>query len=215
LMKKSALASRNWMGEIDPLAFMNLRSPQEAAALKWKYWLRGEPELTLRISRQVLANRLPEIDKPLPLRRKMADSSLVLLFDRDPAAPRLRGQLDPADIDRAIAGLTPDRELMRRETAFDITWLRQAARQAAIEALLAAQTYRRDHGELPERLSQLVPDYLDAMPVDPSIRRENHFGIAVTNRPRRSPGARAPTELMGKEISCMSPMTQQQMSDSS
>jgi hypothetical protein len=32
---------------------------------------------------------------------------------------------------------------------------------------LAVRAYFREHGALPKRLSQLVPDYLVAVPVDP------------------------------------------------
>jgi hypothetical protein len=35
-----------------------------------------------------------------------------------------------------------------------------------VEALLAAKAYADVHGELPERLDQLVPLYLDAVPLD-------------------------------------------------
>ena len=39
-----------------------------------------------------------------------------------------------------------------------------------MEALLAAQAYRRDKGEFPESLEQLVPEYLAAVPLDPCDR---------------------------------------------
>jgi hypothetical protein len=49
--------------------------------------------------------------------------------------------------------------------------LREAGNLAALEQLaragLAAARYRDKHGTFPERLEQLVPDYLPSMPVDP------------------------------------------------
>ena len=48
--------------------------------------------------------------------------------------------------------------------------LRDLRAQAAVRALLtglAAKRYQLAHGELPERLDSLVPDYLEALPTDP------------------------------------------------
>jgi hypothetical protein len=49
--------------------------------------------------------------------------------------------------------------------------VREAGRLAALEQLaragLAAARYRAKHGQYPERLEQLVPAFLPAMPADP------------------------------------------------
>ncbi len=44
-------------------------------------------------------------------------------------------------------------------------------RQAVLEVTLELQKYRREHGQLPAELSRLVPQYLDAIPVDPCDRK--------------------------------------------
>ncbi len=44
---------------------------------------------------------------------------------------------------------------------------RQEARRLSLEAAIAAELYRRDYGNLPETLDNLVPDYLPAVPTDP------------------------------------------------
>ena len=45
--------------------------------------------------------------------------------------------------------------------------LHQAARQAAIQVVLAAQAYQRENGTFPENLQQLVPEFLEAIPLAP------------------------------------------------
>ena len=167
LALRNTLRSRSWIQFVDVPSFVDQTSPVTGVAMKMLYWVVGEPELTLRISRHVLANQLSEIDKPLRERRKLASLGLVMLFDPDPAAPRLPGQLDPARIDRAINRSLVSRSGLRATQQFDQGVLRQMAKQAAIEVLLAAQAYRRDHGEFPETLLSLVPNYLDEVPSDP------------------------------------------------
>jgi hypothetical protein len=44
---------------------------------------------------------------------------------------------------------------------------RAQARQAASRSSIAIERYRRVHGEAPEGLDQLVPDFLDRPPIDP------------------------------------------------
>lgn len=44
---------------------------------------------------------------------------------------------------------------------------RQEAKLLSLDAAIAAELYRRDHGELPKSLEDLVPDYLAAVPTDP------------------------------------------------
>jgi hypothetical protein len=55
-------------------------------------------------------------------------------------------------------------------------------RAAAVE--LALHLYRRDHGKLPEKLSELVPSYLPALPADPMAADGRTFGY--------HPGAQPP-----------------------
>ena len=44
---------------------------------------------------------------------------------------------------------------------------REAARRAALRLTLAAQRYRRQHGDWPAKLEDLVPDFIDTLPADP------------------------------------------------
>ncbi len=137
------------------------------AVTKMGFWVVGEPELTLRVDRQILANQIREIDKPVAARRPVAGAGVALLFDSDPAVPLLSGQLDVGGIDRGIQRAFMIRARLPVLIQVDRALLRQDARQLVFEVLLAAQAHRRDHGEFPENLAQLVPRFLPSVPLDP------------------------------------------------
>lgn len=151
------------------------------------YWVIGEPDRASRLFRQIMANQLPEIDKSPSQRRKLVGSGKAMLFDRDPAAPLSPGQLDAFEIDRNLSRTRLFLTLAPARTLFDRILVRQETRQNAFLILLAAQAYRRDHGEFPESLECLVPNYLDAIPLDPSnlagkslrYRRDNPTSAVV------------------------------------
>jgi hypothetical protein len=48
--------------------------------------------------------------------------------------------------------------------------------RAVVEAALAAQVYKADHGHYPPATSMLVPDYLPALPIDRFTRRPLEYG---------------------------------------
>jgi hypothetical protein len=167
LYMRNVTRSSDWNLEIAPTNPSGATSAAEAKIMKMLYWTVGEPEVCARIMRQILANQLPEIDKPIALRRKMVGSGATLLFELDPSISLPEGQLDPAGIERAIKRSSLTRMVLAALDQLDIAFLRRQARQATLEALLATQAYRRDHGEFPESLAQLVPKYLAAVPLDP------------------------------------------------
>ena len=49
----------------------------------------------------------------------------------------------------------------------DIAWQRDDARRAALDVVLASQQFQRIQGEFPESIEQLVPKFLDSVPIDP------------------------------------------------
>ncbi|HEY4262079.1 MAG TPA: hypothetical protein VGM98_18055 [Schlesneria sp.] len=167
LTNRNSLRSRDWANLIAPVNPGGLNNIAGPRAMRLLYWVVGEPEVSIRVSRQILANQLPEIDKPIDLRRKMVGSGATMLFDPDPSISLPNGQLEPAKIDRAIKRPSLTRMLLPSLAQIDSAFLARRGRQATLEALLAAQAYRRDHGEFPESLAQLVPNYLAAVPVDP------------------------------------------------
>lgn len=171
VLKVEYLALRNtftspaWSAVISPI---NPGNPAAASQpMRMGYWIVGEPELTLRLARQLLANQIQEIDKPIHLRRKTAGAGAAMMFDPDPTVPMLPGQLNPAGIDRGINSSSLTRMLIPTTKMYDTTMLRQKARQSTLEVLLAAQAYRRDHAEFPQTLQQLIPVYLESIPLDP------------------------------------------------
>ncbi len=50
---------------------------------------------------------------------------------------------------------------------------------AATRILLAAQSFRRSHGRLPDRLQELVPDFLPAVPADPFDGQEFRYSASA------------------------------------
>ena len=90
ILKSEYLADRNTLTSGKWLSVINdSKSAAIApAVIKGGLWVVGEPELTLRLFRQVLANQIQEIDKPVATRRKVVSTGIVLLFDPDPAIAR-------------------------------------------------------------------------------------------------------------------------------
>lgn len=167
LTTRNSLRSHDWVAVISPLNSGGPTSEAASKGMRLLYWVIGEPEISLRVSRQILANQLPEIDKPVHERRKIVGAGAVMLFDPDPSITQAPDQLDPAGIDRAISRSSLTRLLLPSLAPLDSAFLGRRARQATLEALLAAQAYRREHGEFPDSLAQLVPTYLAVVPTDP------------------------------------------------
>ena len=148
------------------------RVPALAVLRRPAMWLVGEPDVYLRLHRQILLNQLNEIDKPLGQRTKLVGTK-AMLFDPDPNVPMKRGQLDPTRLERAMPAsvvwqITDTCGIPTKPVEDHVSMER--TRQAALEVLLAAQAYRRDKGEYPESLDELVPQYLEAVPLDPCDR---------------------------------------------
>lgn len=164
----NTLAKPAWIDLLGPVNSGSApTSPAMASVMKMGFWVVGEPELSVRIFRQVLANQLVEIDKPVSQRQKLGGSGFVMVFDQAPNVPLKPAHLDVAGINRACTKSFLVRLLAPAAKNVDNALLRQEARQAVFEVLLAAQAYRRDHGEFPENLSLLVPKYIATIPLDP------------------------------------------------
>ena len=134
-------------------------------------WAQGQPELSLRLNRQLLANNAGEIDLPVHLRQPTLQSKKLLVFKLDPRVRRLRGQLDPAQLnarlDTSLSQLLLKQDLLSEMGLTDVRARLDGARLALIGLLLAAHEYQRTHGEFPASIEQLVPEFLDAVPSDP------------------------------------------------
>jgi len=128
-------------------------------------WVMGEPELNERALRFWLQNHLPFVDKE-PWERPPMDSH-ELFFDA-PSALTVSGAVIPVEeaaktlqASPTISSLLPN--FVNVMKAHD----RQLARYRVCVCVLAAQEYRRDHGNFPATLTDLVPKYLDRIPRDP------------------------------------------------
>lgn len=170
LAVRNSLASSRWLQVTGTGTAANSTSVAVTELMRLGYWTIGEPELSARLFRQMLANQIHEVDKPIAQRRKPAGNGLAMLFDPDPAVPLLPGQLDPARIDQGIKKSLVLQALAPSVKQVDTALLRQEARQQALVVMLALQAYRRRHGDFPEALVALVPDYLKAVPLDPCDR---------------------------------------------
>ncbi len=174
LLRTEYLALRNslgipgWMDNLGPAGGQVDAIPVQVQ--RGFFWMVGEPDLTIRLYRQIIANQVREIDKPLAVRRTLVGSGFAMLFDTDPAVTRADDELDASQIDRAVKLSIISKMLLLATKQVDNAYLRFLGRQAALEVLFAAQIYRRDSGEFPESLDSLVPQYLEAVPLDPCDR---------------------------------------------
>jgi hypothetical protein len=168
LALRNSLTIPDWEGMVGPLIggpFNDGLVPAPVA--RGFLWMVGEPELTVRVARQILSNQVREIDKPLAERRQLVGSGYAMLFDTDPKVPLAPGELDATGIDRSVRMSILAKLLLPATKHVDNAMLRFRGKQAALEVMLAAQAYRCDKGEFPESLDQLVPQYLEAVPLDP------------------------------------------------
>jgi hypothetical protein len=177
LCMRNSLARSDWSSAIGPVLGGPLDDKlMPASVARGFMWMVGEPELTIRVARQIVANQTREIDKPLAERRKLVGSGLTMLFDNDPALTLAPGELDPNGIDRGVKTSILAKMLLPATKQVDNAFLRFRGTQATLEVMLAAQAYRRDKGEFPESLDALVPQYLEAVPLDPCNRNGGRIG---------------------------------------
>ena len=151
------------------------RSKQDVA---WVYFL-GEPEYSHRIVRQVLTNWVSQIDLPLRERAKRFGTyDLYELPEPVVGTRSLMPQQLQLATDRSLWAkivLPPTRLL---EMATD----RELVREQLLDLHLSVQLFAREHGgNLPEKVDELVPQYVMNLPLD-------LWGPAVPLKYRRQPG---------------------------
>jgi hypothetical protein len=124
----------------------------------------AEPELSQRLTRIYFRNQLAYCD--LPFYERPGTAGALEMFD-DPRGFDLgNGNVwNATDFDsayrRAILAplLLPISEV---HPALD----REEARYRTLCVVLAGQAFQRDHGRFPNTLDELVPEYLDEIPID-------------------------------------------------
>ena len=124
-------------------------------------FVKGEPEGSLRLTQQAFANWLEQSDLPRWKRTKLASR---FGFRTPPSKP---GRLSAPELESLIMSFDLARSWLPALSQFEEAVDREAARRAALRLTLAAQRYRRHHGDWPVKLEDLVPDFIDKLPSDP------------------------------------------------
>ena len=190
LLASHTLNQRGWLQSMEPGYNNDMGNEPAETLTSVALWLVGEPQTSQRVLRQILSNQLNEIDTPLSDQQPEAGLSSTTLFQHDQKLPEKPNQLDPVKLDQAVSRLMLTRIFVPSPQSFEqLTGLanRDRARQAALEIGLAAQAYRREHGEFPEDSTSLVPMFFDQWPADPfsptsqpmKYRRENATSATV------------------------------------
>ena len=148
-------------------------------------FVNGEPQLSLIVMRHVFANYLSQCDLP-PYERVKASTSLDLYLPTGKESPPL---MDPGPLNAAVMRSVLARlvvpSVSNCVTALDC----EHARQDALELSLMAEMFRRKHGEYPETLEALVPEFLSEVPRDwmGSVPAEKMLLIRVEPEPVELP----------------------------
>jgi len=146
-----------------------------AAWERWNFWTIGEPEVSLRLTRQVLVNQLPQSDKLPWDRPPMVRREYPTLFEVTTNDSKQLGQLSPTQLAKLIQDPIGQRlaqaGLFSAITSGDVSGLDSftySARTSGfmIDVVLAAHEYQREFGEFPVLLEELIPNYLDKIPLD-------------------------------------------------
>ena len=154
------------------------QSPMDTkTAVFWRfvYWVCGEPERTRRLYQHLVANQLRGVDLPAPTHRALHTPTSTLIYNDDAAVPlpaqhlsaaRLAGSIRMSGISHSLESSATGGQLLRDPISEH--FFREArAFPVLFELVLVLQIHRREHGTFPTQLEDLVPDYIDAVPVDP------------------------------------------------
>jgi len=87
-----------------------------------------------------------------------------------------KGRLGPVDFLRSPAGFL-DAMMIAMIMDIHITYhyFESVARLRMIHIVVALRSYQLDHGEFPKELAQLVPAYLDIVPLDPFTKEAFYY----------------------------------------
>ncbi|MFI5456811.1 MAG: hypothetical protein ACHRXM_15295 [Isosphaerales bacterium] len=139
----------------------------------------NDVERSRRVLRLLYANWLAQVDKPAAKRAPIAiRKPTLIIYASDPAAPPAARALAPAVLDKAIdhtslawVMLRPDDltstggHLITRSPWEDDGILpREPRNRAVLIVKLAAELYRREHGQFPPTAEALLGPYLKVLP---------------------------------------------------
>lgn len=178
LLKANYLCFRNMMnrenGPNHLFPKWEMAKPEEPlviAAKKAVIWTIGQPEIVLRLARQALLNNSYQIARPVHLRQKAYLSKQEIVFEVDSKRHWFSAQLDPIEL-RQLLDIYLQRipsldGYLLGGVSLDKTNRQTAARRSCLDVVLAVHQYQRQNGQFPESIQQLVPDFLEVVPVDP------------------------------------------------
>ena len=147
---------------------------QTTMYLRFVYWVCGEPERTRRLYQHLVANQLRGVDQPAPTHPALHTPTSTLIYNDDAAVPLPAHHLSAARIAEAIrmSGISFHLESsasgqLLRDPISEHSFREARAFPVLFELALILQIHRREHGTFPAQLADLVPGYIDAVPVDP------------------------------------------------
>lgn len=134
-----------------------------AARLEW--FLKREPERSLRLVRLIYANWLSQIDRPPPLRSPIVKFPEGLeVYDVGPSAPPGARALPPAELAAWFGSTRLTREYMPAIGNLQGALDGDRRVLGSLTVSLAELLYEREHGKPPATLGALVGPYLDRLP---------------------------------------------------
>ncbi len=140
-------------------------------------WLRASNDVTRsrRALRLLFANWLAQVDRPAAQRARVAIQKPVWIYADDPTAPPSARAVAPEVLANALENNTLTRTNFELDGGYDHrfrppAWeengalVRERRRRSALIVRLAAELYRREHGQLPNQAGVLVGPYLKELP---------------------------------------------------
>lgn len=134
------------------------RGPKESAF----FIAIGETDVTERALRHAFANWLNQADKPRQKRTNLDDASGF--FEPDPAIPK--PQPSASEVNAYVKNSIVAAMLVPSSKGVLDATDREAARDVVLLTVLALELFAKEHGHYPEKLNELVPDFLPAVPED-------------------------------------------------
>ena len=136
--------------------------------LPWCSWtpeilsVTGESELNERTFRHVFANWLAQADLP----RQQRTKTLPGLFVFEPAPASAKTQPSASEVSGYVHESVMAALLVPAINQVFVATDREAARDTVLLTVLALELFAREHGHYPEKLEELVPDFLPTVPDD-------------------------------------------------
>ena len=125
-------------------------------------FIKGDPQLSRELIRHVFANYLSQCDKS-PCDRVNAARLIGLYRPTGKESPPL---MDPDKLYEAVMNSLIAFHLVPSFSQLVLVFDIERSRQDALELCLLVEMYRRKHGDYPETLQSLVPEFIADVPVD-------------------------------------------------